>query len=442
MGYKAGLGTRKLLLVTFDLVRRCDPTVSVAAGYLMSRLRAEPSFGEDVIAEHESFNLLSQKRLSAQDALDHSCETHNLTDLDFMAVSCYIWCEYLMNDFLRGARERGFEGQFILGGYQIHSDAAFSTEYPEGDIFVSGYGEEALVRVLKYGRPLGGGVVNVEPNLAALPSPYLDGTIQVSDCQGKVRLETKRGCPFACSFCGHRDLCNSQVYYHPLRKVKSEIEFFKNMRVRKINIIDPLFNWGETYMPILEFCARELCLKTHLSLQVRADLIRDNPGEQFLELCTGLNTILELGIESIHKSELDILNRPTDLNHIRSVFTRLRQLMIPFEISLIYGLPNQTPDSFKASVAWAIENGCSRVSCFPLKLIPGTMLHSTASKLKLVEEKWGYLDIPYVISADTFDSNDWEEMRTVAGAVRRSALNRSIPTSEKPCYEEVTHVRY
>ena len=108
---------KTLVILTFDLIRRCDPPISLAAGYLLVRLKADPGFANDFTFKHISFNLLSEGRITAKTAIDRICESVDLNKTDCIALSCYAWCDYLVNDLVSGLRDRGFRGALVLGGY-------------------------------------------------------------------------------------------------------------------------------------------------------------------------------------------------------------------------------------------------------------------------------------------------------------------------------------
>jgi len=96
---------------------------------------------------------------------------------------------------------------------------------------------------------------------------------------------------------------------------------------------------------------------------------------------------------------------------------------IPFEISLIFGLPEQTVESFQQSVNWAKQRNPSKLYMFPLMLLRGTPLYDLKEELQLVE---GY-DIPFpvtekrqtgrichVVSSPSFSYDDWKQMGEIA----------------------------
>jgi radical SAM superfamily enzyme YgiQ (UPF0313 family) len=132
----------------------------------------------------------------------------------------------------------------ILGGYQIHYSDSLEERYPDCQVFIKGYAEEGFMKALDVGNREHVSVLKVEPDFAALPSPYLCEDIPLARGQGKVRMESKRGCPYRCAFCAHRDLERNKVYRHPSSRALNELEFFANADVQKVNVVDPVFNMG------------------------------------------------------------------------------------------------------------------------------------------------------------------------------------------------------
>ena len=99
---------------------------------------------------------------------------------------------------------------------------------------------------------------------------------------------------------------------------------------------------------------------------------------------------------------------------------------IPFEISLIFGLPNQTVESFKSSVQWALDRKPSKCLAFPLMLLRGTELYDRKKELGLIEStviqhplleeltERQQKSIPHVVSSPSFTCKDWKDMASIA----------------------------
>lgn len=114
------------------------------------------------------------------------------------------------------ATSRWVSRPIILGGPQIsYQDSDLESLYPEVDVFVRGYGEQALVELLACDvpRPIPGvhwaGEVDrneqARVQLDDLASPFISGVVDVPRAHRFLRWETQRGCPYRCNFCQHRE---------------------------------------------------------------------------------------------------------------------------------------------------------------------------------------------------------------------------------------------
>ena len=57
------------------------------------------------------------------------------------------------------------------------------------------------------------------------------------------------------------------------------------------------------------------------------------------------------------------------MEKVSNVIASLNERGVPYEVSLIYGLPFQTLESFRASVDWCLSRGMPRVRAWPLMLL-------------------------------------------------------------------------
>ena len=96
--------------------------------------------------------------------------------------------------------------------------------------------------------------------------------------------------------------------------------------------------------------------------------------EEFVEACSPLNIKLEFGLQTIQHTEMKAIDRPNNLKRIESAIQILLDNDITFEVSLIYGLPTQTVEAFKNTIAWCQQRGVSNIKAFPLMLLRGTKL--------------------------------------------------------------------
>jgi radical SAM superfamily enzyme YgiQ (UPF0313 family) len=409
---------RRIILVDFYWTRDKDPRVPLGHASILTALRERGGLQvcPIVLAVNEG-------RLDVEgvvQAILREVQDEDPTDVD-VAIGTYVWGEDLLQQVLRLLRASGFRGRVILGGPQIsYSGRGLERIYPEVDAFVRGYAEEALatLAMTAQAQPIAGvhwaGTPDVlgqtEVNFEALPSPWLTGTIPLTG-QSFIRWETQRGCPFRCAFCQHREpgarLARGTL---SLARIGAEIDLFCKSGVRDIAVLDPTFNmaphavWALKRFDECDFAGR-------LSLQCRAEMIDD----AFLEAASALDVRLEFGLQTVHPKEARAIHRHNQLDRVDKALEKVRSRGIYHEVSLIFGLPLQTLESFETSVAWCLERGVPVIKAFPLMLLRGTALERD-------RETWGLLDsggvMPMVQRSSSFGVDDWRAMERISKALR------------------------
>lgn len=406
---------RKVVIVSFDLIRSGESEVSLSVGSLLASLRRD--LGGEFELHHIGVNLLEMDGDTAVARAEEAVLRLDLSEGDTLAVSGYVWCEPLTAGLIRRLRAKGFRQKIVLGGYQVsyarHED--LPRLYPEADVFIVGYAEASLRRAALLPRRPDESVVLTDPvDFAELPSPYLGNEIPVADGQGMVRLESKRGCPYRCSFCAHRDLGTHRVHRHRAERVRLELEFLNAKGVGKINFVDPVFNMGDEHLNLMRHMV-EMRLRPKVTFQTRLELIRGPNGDRFLDLAAELGAHLEFGLQTAAEGEDAAINRRNRLDEIREALRRVHGREISSEVSLIYGLPGQTVDSFRGSIEFLQSNGCQKIVAWPLMLLRGTELYEEKDRLGYRERPMGEFGIPVAYESASFSETDWEEMRQIAG---------------------------
>lgn len=398
----------RVVLVCLDWLRPKDPRVSLGHASLYAALASVP--GIEIVAVASAVNAPGfHRRALLADIMRAATVGSDI------AIGVYVWNEPVVQWLLPALRQAGFAGRIILGGPQItYAPAGVLDVYPHADMIIRGYAEEALAAVVARPEVLAlKGVTrrglpdSTDPattDLLALPSPILAG---IAPIQSFMRWETQRGCIYACSFCQHRESgvrLRQRVFAG--ERVAAEIDVLVQGGARDIAVLDPIFHNNPAALDILgRFVARGY--SGRLSLQSRFESIDD----AFLDACSELQVRLEFGLQTVQRSEMVAVHRMNDLATVDAVITKLRARAIPFEVSLIYGLPTQTLASFAESVRWCQDRGVSPVRAFPLMLLRGTGLDRDRHRWALVESAD---PIPVVVGSDTFSRVEWEQMRAIA----------------------------
>lgn len=353
-----------------------------------------------------------------------------------VGFSLYVWNRDLL---LAAAREvrRGCPGLVLFaGGPEAAAD-------PEGvlaegglDFVVAGEGEEAapaaLERALAGKDPAGvpgvlaaersGGVSRspepgdpVRPrtalartDLALLPSPYLDGTLDVSGYGGAL-WELARGCPFSCHFCYESRGCRD-VRRFPDAVALAELRTFVRGGAREVFVLDPTFNADPAKAREILALLRREAPGVHFTFEIRAEFLD-------AALCRGFASLtcsVQAGLQSARPEVLAGVGRPGfDRKEFRRRMGMLSSAGVVFGLDLIYGLPGDDLAGFRESLEYALSLEPNHLDIFRLSVLPGTVLADRAAGLGLEHE----IRPPYgVLSSPSFPAEDLDGAEALAKA--------------------------
>ena len=408
----------RVMLVSSNFCRKNEPRDAYGASCLVSAFRNSPANAGDTLDVFTSDLNRFQKANGDFDidwglAADEIVTRALIGGYNVVAFSVFGWCERMVA--LAGAvlRQRA-PGIFImLGGASIFGrEEELRSRFPFADMFTLSYGEKIFANLRRY---INQGVAHVIdlPRFGELESPYLSGAISLDGGVDTVRAETRRGCLFRCSFCKHRDTLSGKVYrIDNYERHLDELKLFKERGVKKLNVLDPLFNdhegLGEQYLKLI----RKVGFSGKVTLQIRPELLTDHFME---EASQNPNVIFEIGVQSLDPDVLKTIQRgghKTE-SQLREKLDRCRELGIATMVTLIYGLPLQTYSSFARDIGIVKSYGVGKVGAFPLQVYAGTKLAEDIGQygLTLEEDAFG---IPEVVDNP---SHDFENMRRLAEAV-------------------------
>lgn len=416
---------RRLLMIALDWTRPKDPPLSLGHASIFANLIRHKI---DVQARSWAVNAPG---FDPKQVTDFIMQQPSASDVD-VAFGTFVWNEHAIQSILADLKRYQFSGRVILGGPQIsYVKKGLEQLYaPPATVFVRGYAEDALASLMKSTDPLAviKGIHHAgEPDLSLvanaafeqLPSPFLEGYILP---QPFIRWETQRGCPFRCSFCQHREpekILRERKYF-PAARISAETQWIKlHPVIQDIAVLDPTFNSGPNYLGILQQMEG---YTGKLSLQVRIEMITP----EFINAIEKINVtgqvVLELGLQTIHKAEFSLIGRPNNMKKIDEILDELQRRKITTEISLIFGLPGQTYESFKSSVEYCMKKGVLTIHAFPLMLLRGTPLHDQKDRFGLVESNEiasaaiprQQHHIPHVVGSQSFSYEEWRKMAALA----------------------------
>ena len=312
---------------------------------------------------------------------------------DLVGFSIYLWNRELSLQTAALLKEALPGCRVIVGGPEPTARPGFYEALACIDSVIVGEGELKTAKLLDPSR----GDVPGHPDLTTLPSPYLDGTIDLADHTG-VLWELSRGCPFRCAFCFESRGETSLRRFSKMR-ISNELELFVKKGVREIFILDPTFNYHLPTAKGLLQLLLDTAPEVHYMMEIRAEFIDEELGD----LLSGLDCALQIGLQSIHPDVLSRINRRFDAQQFSDHIYLLHEREVPYGFDLIYGLPGDTLEGFYESFDYAMGMVPNHLDIFPLAILPGTELYDRAEEYLITyDEEKEYL----VCSTPTFSADD------------------------------------
>jgi len=335
---------------------------------------------------------------------------------DIVGLSLYLWNSRLLEEAAAMIKADAPRTVIVAGGPEASSDPGRLSALAFIDCTVAGEGEKAMadiVRAVLDGKTLPGPVILLQPlDLSALPSPWLDGTLQAERWNGAA-LELMRGCPYHCAFC-FESKGVARLRRFPLELAEKEIARFEESRqdgggVDEVFVLDPTFNADPKRMAeaIRIFSKHGPSLRYFVEL--RAELLT---AEQARQLST-IDASVQIGLQSSDPAVLKLVDRDFEPISFARKVRLLEAEGILYGLDLIYGLPGDTPAGFRRSLDYAVDLGPNHLDVFRLAVLPGTTLYDRAGSLKLDFDP----STPYLVrSTPDFSALELNEAERLANA--------------------------
>ncbi|MBP1628200.1 MAG: radical domain iron-sulfur cluster-binding oxidoreductase with cobalamin-binding-like domain [Holophagaceae bacterium] len=323
------------------------------------------------------------------------------SDPDAVGLSVYVWNRPLFLEIAAILKARRPSLVIFAGGAEATADLAGVAAEPSIDFVLPGEGELIIQEAM--GRLLAGERItdSLRPvpvdDLGALPSPYLDGTMDLGNYTGAL-WELSRGCPFKCDFC-FESRGTAGIRRIPMARVEAELAIFAESGIREVFVLDPTFNFHKDEAKAILRLIAERAPHIHFFFEIRSEFI----DREMAELFAGIRCTLQIGLQSAHLDVLKRIGRSFDPGDFEAKLLLLHQAGVPYGFDLIYGLPGDSLDGFCASLDFAMSLVPNHLDVFRLSVLPGTRLAETATGLGLSYEAQN----PYqVLSSPGFPAED------------------------------------
>jgi len=192
------------------------------------------------------------------------------------------------------------------------------------------------------------------PDLTKLPSPDFTTFLNYERID-QYPLLTSRGCPYGCSFCAVKFITARKWRKRDYKICVDEVEMAKKIlpNLQSVKIVDdaPTTDLNNFKTFLKEYADRDL----HLTLGID-NMRADKVDEELVMLAkkAGCN-LLCLGVESGNSEVFKLINKGESLEDIKRAARLIKQGGLELGLCFIIGLPKDTYEKEKDSIALAKE---------------------------------------------------------------------------------------
>lgn len=421
-----------------DLIDTTSDYIPLALFYLKSYAETDP-----FLRKNSTINIVTPN-----DIFDHKSTAEEIisNNPDIIGFSCYIWNMENTVMICNEVKKINSNVKIIVGGPDVSSVPEKSlNKYSSIDLIVCGEGEETFRDLVHYWEEQSNTIINSSINavkgiayrnnsdviltekrpfiddLDIIPSPYLNGCIDLNNENRTILFETYRGCPFKCSFCYYPKDYGQLLHKFSMERVEENIKEILSSNVREIFLMDPTFNIpkkrAKEILKIIKKYRKDDDLS--VTVELRVDLL----DEEVMDLLKDANiTVIEVGLQSSNMDVMQAVDRKQSTKLIAENVKYMQSLGIETVIQLIYGLPQETSNTYLDSIDYGVSLGVSKVEPYQLQLLPGTPMYKNSEilGLKFVDE-----GERRIISTPTMSSSDLTEAGHIAELVQVFFNNRT-----------------
>lgn len=204
--------------------------------------------------------------------------------------------------------------------------------------------------------------------------------------------------PFCASKCYYCDFCSTSAAKREkidayIGALTSEIKAFANGRNKKIKVDTLYFGGGTpTLLSVENFADVLSCVSECFELLPDSEITAEaNPktadfDKLFSMRELGINR-LSIGMQSVHDNELKALGRIHKFKDFESFYADARRAGFDnISVDIMYGIPEQTMESFEESVRALVRLSPEHISSYCLKIEEGTRFYQKRESLTLPDE--------------------------------------------------------
>ncbi len=220
----------------------------------------------------------------------------------------------------------------------------------------------------------------IDVDLSKTSSPYLN-KIGRPSYNNSILIETMRGCSYLCAYCYYHKNFKT-LSYRDLDDVACELKWAAISQVKDISIVDPSFLKRRDIITFLRKIF-EIANKSdyHIFCELNAEDVTLEIAE-LLKRCRVKGA--EIGLQSINRDTLKLINRKWNKEKFIKGIKLLRNRDIEVLLDFIVGLPGDKIEDVVAGCKFALENDLfDDLGVYPLSVLPGTELRERKKDYKI-----------------------------------------------------------
>ena len=358
---------------------------------------------------------------------------------DVIGFSCYIWNISVVKECVRSLKKVMPNAEIWLGGPEVSYNAdEILNELPVRGVMI-GEGEETFSELVQtydsrsevlpdevngicdndFAGIKGLTFITSEGKVVSTPVrmpmeldrlPFYYDSLTGEEIDNHILYyESSRGCPYSCSYC--LSSLDKTLRFKSIEKVKAELDFFINRKVRQVKFVDRTFNCkSEHALAIWQYIKEHDNGVTNFHFEIASETLTEEELELLCSLRPGL-VRLEIGVQTTNADTLKRINRRMDIDKLKAVSTRIiKSGNIHLHLDLIAGLPEEGMDSFINSFNEIYSLHAHELQLGFLKVLKGTQIEAEAKHGEIIYED----KPPYeVLKTDVLSFDDLRKLKAV-----------------------------
>ena len=301
-------------------------------------------------------------------------------ETDLVAISVETYSAQRAYDIAREFRKRG--KKVILGGF--HPTLVSEEAKLYADSILIGQAENVWEQIIEDFKNNSLKEVYQCSSPVNLKGIFPDRTIFKNKKYMPITLiESSRGCKFNCQFCSiaafHKQVCN----YRPIEDVIKEVKQAKN---KVIFFIDD--NIGSDIIRAKELFKKLIPYKIKWMSQISTSCLQDEELICLMQKSGCLGVLI--GFESFNQENLKAMNKSWNIGmeNYEKILHNLTKHNIFVYGTFIFGYDEDTEETFKTTLDFAVRNNLILAAFNHLMPFPGTELYRKMSSQMLYDKWW------------------------------------------------------